>query len=185
MQAIEVTPYDTKAELYSDLAIHLKGLLMAENEWLPNLSNASALLWQYLPTINWAGFYVVCGEHLLLAPFQGKPACVTIAHGMGVCGTAWKEDEVQLVLDVHAFPGHIACDGASNSEIVLPIHSEGHVVAVLDIDSPVLERFDAEDQAGLETVVALLEAHIDWKRVRGAYDVSKSSERVLQCNIGF
>lgn len=185
MQAIEISEFETKQEMYDMLAVHLKGVISAEREWLPNLCNASALLWQYLPTINWAGFYVVCGEYLLLGPFQGKPACVTILKGNGVCGTAWAEDAVQLVPNVHEFPGHIACDGASNSEIVLPIRSGGHVVAVLDIDSPALERFDEEDQVGLERIVAILEEHIDWSRVQAAYDVAGNADRKMQCNIGF
>ena len=124
---------------------------------IANLSNASALLWQHLPDINWAGFYVMEEGALVLGPFQGKPACIRIPVGRGVCGTAVAEDAVQLVPDVHLFPGHIACDGASNSEIVLPIHKDGQVWGVLDIDSPNLARFTAEDQTGLEAVVKILE----------------------------
>ena len=115
-----------------------------------NLANASALLWQELPDINWAGFYKMTDGALVLGPFQGKPACIRIPVGKGVCGTAVAQDRTQLVADVHEFPGHIACDSASNSEIVIPIHSNGHVVGVLDIDSPVYSRFSPEDQAGLE-----------------------------------
>lgn len=185
MQAIDVPVYDNKKDLYEALQLHLGGVIQSELEWLPNLANVSALLWQYLPEINWSGFYVVCGEYLLLGPFQGKPACVTILKGNGVCGTAWKTDQVQLIPNVHDFPGHIACDGASNSEIVLPIHFNGQVVAVLDIDSPILERFDTEDQRGLEGVVSLLEEHIDWSRVQAAYDPELNKTRSLQCNIGF
>ena len=122
-----------------------------------NLANASALLWQYMADINWVGFYKMTEEILVLGPFQGKPACVRIPVGKGVCGTAVAEDRVQLVYDVHDFPGHIACDSASNSEIVLPIHVDGKVWGVLDIDSPFVGRFTEEDQAGLEKIVAVLE----------------------------
>ena len=122
-----------------------------------NLANASALLWQYMQDINWVGFYKMTEEILVLGPFQGKPACVRIPVGKGVCGTAVAEDRVQLVYDVHDFPGHIACDSASNSEIVLPIHVDGKVGGVLDIDSPFVGRFTEEDRAGLEKIVAVLE----------------------------
>lgn len=122
-----------------------------------NLANASALLWQYLPEINWVGFYKMTDGLLVLGPFQGKTACVKIQVGKGVCGTAVAEDKVQLVYDVHDFPGHIACDSASNSEIVLPIHVNGEVWGVLDIDSPYVGRFTAEDQKGLEKIVSILE----------------------------
>ena len=127
-----------------------------ENE-ISNLSNASALLWQELADINWAGFYKMEGGILVLYPFQGKPACTKIAVGKGVCGTAVAEDRTQLVPDVHQFPGHIACDCASNSEIVVPIHVNGEIWGVLDIDSPNLGRFDEEDQKGLENFVKILE----------------------------
>lgn len=122
-----------------------------------NLANASALLWQFLPEINWAGFYKMEGGKLILGPFQGKPACIVIPVGKGVCGTAVAEDKTQLVADVHTFPGHIACDGASNSEIVIPIHVQGAIWGVLDIDSPVFDRFSQEDRAGLEAFVRILE----------------------------
>lgn len=122
-----------------------------------NLANASALLWQELPDINWAGFYKMEDGALVLGPFQGKPACIRIPVGQGVCGTAVAEDRVQLVRDVHRFPGHIACDCASNSEIVVPIHKNGTVWGVLDIDSPTVGRFTEEDRAGLEQVVSVLE----------------------------
>ncbi len=122
-----------------------------------NLANASALLWQYMEDINWVGFYKMTDGILVLGPFQGKPACVKINVGKGVCGTAVAEDKVQLVYDVHDFPGHIACDSASNSEIVLPIHVNGEVWGVLDIDSPFVGRFTEEDRAGLEKIVAVLE----------------------------
>lgn len=162
MKPIESVEFKTKDQLYKFMNIKLTGLIGDETDWLANLSNASALFWLLIKDINWVGFYLVKQDELVLGPFQGKPACVRIAHGKGVCGTAWAEDSVQLVANVHDFPGHIACDGASNSEIVLPIHSDGKVVAVLDIDSPHLNRFDEEDKAGLLKVVALLEKYVDW-----------------------
>ena len=124
---------------------------------IANLSNASALLWAALPDINWVGFYKMMDGQLVLYPFQGKTACVRIPVGKGVCGTAVAEDATQLVPDVHEFPGHIACDSASNSEIVIPIHAGGEIWGVLDIDSPYLNRFTAEDQVGLERFVQILE----------------------------
>lgn len=122
-----------------------------------NLANASALLWQALPDINWLGFYRLESGKLILGPFQGKPACVEIQMGRGVCGTAASENQALLVPDVHAFPGHIACDRASRSEIVLPIHKNGMIYGVLDIDSPIVGRFDREDQEGLEKIISILE----------------------------
>ena len=122
-----------------------------------NLANASALLWQTLEGINWAGFYKMVDGKLVLGPFQGKTACIVIPVGRGVCGTAVAEDKTQLVYDVHQFPGHIACDCASNSEIVVPIHVNGEIWGVLDIDSPSIGRFTEEDKAGLEEFVKVLE----------------------------
>ena len=131
-------------------------------DFIPVMANVSALLFYTLPDINWAGFYLVKEDSLLLGPFQGKVACVRIAKGRGVCGTAWAEDAVQLVPDVHAFPGHIACDSASRSEIVVPIHHQGKVVAVLDIDSPLPDRFGEEDKVGLAALAEMLEDIIRW-----------------------
>lgn len=135
--------------------------LVALTEGIPyetaNLANASALLWQEMPDINWVGFYKMEDGALVLGPFQGKPACIRIRVGRGVCGTAVAEDRVQLVPDVHAFPGHIACDCASNSEIVLPLHKNGQIWGVLDIDSPIVGRFTEEDRDGLERIAAVLE----------------------------
>lgn len=122
------------------------------------LSNAAALIWDTLEDINWAGFYLMKDGRLLLGPFQGKPACTVIEVGKGVCGTAVAEDKTQLVKNVHEFPGHIACDSASNSEIVVPVHAEGSVYGVLDIDSPLLGRFSEEDRDGLEAFVRVLES---------------------------
>lgn len=124
---------------------------------IANLANASALLWQALGDINWAGFYLLEEDTLVLGPFQGKPACIEIPVGKGVCGTAVAENAIQLVMDVHQFPGHIACDSASNSEIVIPIYKGGSIFGVLDIDSPLLGRFTLQDQAGLEAFVRALE----------------------------
>lgn len=138
--------------------------LLALTEDVPyetaNLANVSALLWQALPDINWAGFYKMEDGCLILGPFQGKPACIRIPLGRGVCGTAAAEDRVQLVPNVHDFPGHIACDSASNSEIVVPLHKDGKIWGVLDIDSPTVGRFTAEDRAGLELVAAALEERL-------------------------
>ena len=125
------------------------------------LSNAAALLWDSLEDINWAGFYLVRGGRLELGPFQGKPACTIIEIGKGVCGTAVAQDRTQLVKNVHEFPGHIACDSASNSEIVVPIHAGGNIYGVLDIDSPILARFDEEDKTGLEEFVRILESILE------------------------
>ena len=145
---------------YQLLTQELTALVDGVPYLIANLSNASALLWQHLPDINWAGFYVMEEGALVLGPFQGKPACIRIPVGRGVCGTAVAEDAVQLVPDVHLFPGHIACDCASNSEIVVPIRKNGQIIGVLDIDSPIKNRFTQEDKAGLEEFVKILESVI-------------------------
>ena len=145
---------------YSLVAQQLSALIAGIPYEVANLANASALLWQEMPDINWVGFYKMENGKLVLGPFQGKPACIEIPVGRGVCGTAVAEDAVQLVYDVHQFPGHIACDCASNSEIVVPIRKDGQVVGVLDIDSPKLARFTEEDQAGLEEFVRILEKNV-------------------------
>ena len=142
---------------YTALAAQLQVLTEGIPYEIANLSNASALLWETLPDINWAGFYKMEDGALVLYPFQGKPACIRIPVGRGVCGTAVAEDNVQLVYDVHQFPGHIACDSASNSEIVLPIHVNGEIWGVLDIDSPSIGRFTEEDRDGLQKFVDVLE----------------------------
>lgn len=142
---------------YALLCSQLRALTEDVPYEIANLSNASALLWEALPDINWAGFYKMEDGALVLHPFQGKPACIRIPVGKGVCGTTVAENRTQLVPDVHQFPGHIACDGASNSEIVVPIHVNGEVWGVLDIDSPVFDRFSRADQAGLEEFVKILE----------------------------
>ena len=147
---------------YKLLTEQLQALLAQETYFVPALSNASALLWEELENINWAGFYIVRGGQLVLGPFQGKVACIHIQKGKGVCGTAWEKDETQLVPDVHEFPGHIACDSASNSEIVVPIHKDGEVVAVLDIDSPLFNRFSKEDAVGLSDFSSVLSNSLTW-----------------------
>ena len=142
---------------YTSLCAQLSALTDGIPYETANLSNASALLWQMLPDLNWAGFYKMMDGKLVLGPFQGKPACILIPVGRGVCGTAVAEDRTQRISDVHQFPGHIACDCASNSEIVIPIHVRGEIWGVLDIDSPLFDRFTEEDQAGLEQFVHALE----------------------------
>ena len=142
---------------YESLAAQLAALTDGIAYEIANLSNASALLWETLPDINWAGFYKMVDGALVLYPFQGKPACIRIPVGRGVCGTAVAEDRTQLVYDVHQFPGHIACDCASNSEIVVPIHVRGEIWGVLDIDSPSIGSFTEEDRIGLEKFVTVLE----------------------------
>ena len=142
---------------YKVLNSQLKALTEGIPYKIANLANASALLWQYLADINWAGFYLMEDGALVLGPFQGKTACIRIPVGKGVCGTAVQENATQLVPDVHLFPGHIACDCASNAEIVVPIRKDGQVVGVLDIDSPTKNRFTEADREGLETFVKILE----------------------------
>ena len=147
---------------YGILIAQLEALAESSRNFVPLLSNASALIYQNMKDLNWAGFYIVRDDALLLGPFQGKVACVNIEKGKGVCGTSFEKNETQLVKNVHEFPGHIACDSASNSEIVVPIRENGKVVAVLDIDSPLLNRFDEDDKKGLEAFVRKLEELIEW-----------------------
>ena len=142
---------------YQMLNAQLSVLVGGVPHQIANLANAAALLYHTLDGLNWAGFYLLEGGTLILGPFQGKPACIEIPVGRGVCGTAVAEDKTQLVRDVHQFPGHIACDSASNSEIVVPIHADGKVVGVLDLDSPRIGRFTEEDKAGLEEFARILE----------------------------
>ena len=142
---------------YQALCVQLSALTEGIPYKIANLANASALLWQHLEKINWAGFYLMEDGKLVLGPFQGKTACIMIPVGKGVCGTAVAENATQLVVDVHQFPGHIACDSASNSEIVVPIHVRGEIVGVLDIDSPEFGRFTEDDREGLEQFVHILE----------------------------
>ena len=150
----------TKSDLYRDLASALDALTADEPDAIANMANVSALLMQYLPDLNWAGFYRNVGGELVLGPFQGKAACIRIPFGKGVCGAAASTRETQLVEDVHAFPGHIACDAASRSELVVPIVHQGELLGVLDLDSPEPARFDSSDAAGCEALVAILAPRI-------------------------
>ncbi len=146
---------------YDDLALQLEGLVREVPHPVANMANASALIYDNLPILNWAGFYLIEGEKLVLGPFQGKPACIEIPLGSGVCGTAAAENRTIVVADVHTFPGHIACDCASNSEIVVPLRAaDGSVFGVLDIDSPVLNRFAERDRAGIEHFARIIEKEI-------------------------
>ena len=136
------------AEMYRDLALALEGLVAGEPDGIANMANAAALIWEALPDLNWAGFYRNVGGELVLGPFQGRPACIRIPFGTGVCGAAATTRQVQRIEDVHAFPGHIACDAASASELVVPILRDGALLAVLDLDSPTRGRFTEEDEQG-------------------------------------
>ena len=153
----------SKPALYGALSKSLESLLEGETDALANLANASGLLADALERINWCGFYLLRGEELVLGPFQGKPACVRIALGKGVCGTAALRRETLVVPDVNAFPGHIACDAASRSEIVIPILQDGRLRGVLDVDSPETHRFDDEDRKGLEELVRILTPRVRWE----------------------
>lgn len=145
---------------YGIMTKQLEALSEGVDWYITNLSNASALIWESLEDINWAGFYIMRDGKLQLGPFQGKTACTVIEVGKGVCGAAVLEDKTQLVYDVHQFPGHIACDSASNSEIVVPLHRNGEVWGVLDIDSPLIGRFDDADKTGLEALARVIETLI-------------------------
>ena len=156
MQETALIPAENKQEFYAELAATLRAMLTGERDWLANLANTSALIFQMLPGLNWAGFYLMRGEGLVVGPFQGNPACVRISVGRGVCGTAVAERRSLVVPDVHAFPGHIACDSASKSELVVPLVQGNKVLGVLDLDSPSPERFDEDDRVGCEQLVATL-----------------------------
>ena len=152
-----------KQSNYKMMCKQIRSLAEISDYYMPVLANASAILYEGMDDLNWVGFYLVEDDHLILGPFQGKFACVRIEKGKGVCGTALEKDETQVVADVHQFPGHIACDSASNSEIVIPLHSQGKVVAVMDIDSPVFDRFSKEDENGLSEFAQALEEIIHWE----------------------
>lgn len=164
MHEIAIDETLPKPELYRQLCEAADALTAGERDPIANMANIAALMWQYLPRINWAGFYrvdpAVDKGELVLGPFAGKPACIRIPFGQGVCGTAAARGKTQLVEDIHAFPGHIACDAASNSEVVVPIFRDGTVIAVIDIDSPETGRFDAEDAAGVEALAARIATRI-------------------------
>lgn len=149
-----------KPEAYRQLIDAAEALTGGEPDSVANMANVAALLWEFLPDLNWAGFYRMVDDELVLGPFVGRPACIRIPLGKGVCGTAAANGETQLVEDVHAFPGHIACDSASNSELVVPVIREGAVIAVIDLDSPSPARFDAEDRSGIEALARLLSSRI-------------------------
>jgi len=151
---------DSKPALYRDLLAAADALTAGEADGIANMANLSALLWQYLPALNWAGFYRAVAGELVLGPFQGKAACIRIPFGKGVCGTAAARGETQRVEDVHLFPGHIACDAASRSELVVPVWRNGAVAAVIDLDSPEPARFDPDDAAGIEALAALIGSRI-------------------------
>ncbi|MEQ1754554.1 MAG: GAF domain-containing protein [Micropepsaceae bacterium] len=153
----------SQTELYDELLRQTRGILEGERDLIANSANLSALIWQLVPDLNWAGFYFVKGRELVLGPFQGKPACVRIAIGKGVCGAAVSRRETVLVRDVHAFPGHIACDAASNSELVVPLIQNDKVFGVLDLDSPLVGRFDQSDQSGVERVVSTFVSMTDFQ----------------------
>ena len=145
---------------YAEMNKALESLIRGVPHRIANLANASALLWQYMDGLNWAGFYLLEGETLVLGPFQGKPACIEIPIGKGVCGTAVARNETMLIPNVHDFPGHIACDCASNAEIVIPLRKNGTIIGVLDIDSPLLDRFSTQDRVGLEEFAGILEKNL-------------------------
>ena len=149
-----------KPELYRQLRDAAAALTEGESDVVANMANVAALVWEYVPGLNWAGFYRMVDGELVLGPFAGRPACIRIPLGRGVCGAAAASGETQIVEDVHAFPGHIACDAASRSELVVPVLRAGHVIAVIDLDSPDLARFDTEDAAGFEALAALLSQRI-------------------------
>ena len=151
---------------YTLLVEQAASMVETEPHYVAALSNISALIYDSLDRLNWAGFYLMDKGSLLVGPFQGRPACIRIEIGKGVCGTAVKEDKIQRVADVHTFPGHIACDAASHSEIVLPIRSRGRIVGVLDIDSPEPERFSEEDEKGLAQLADLIGARVDFAGLR-------------------
>ena len=149
-----------KPEAYRQLVDAAEALTAGEPDGVANMANMAALLWDFLPDLNWAGFYRVVEDELVLGPFMGRPACIRIPMGQGVCGTAAKDAATQLVEDVHAFPGHIACDAVTNSELVVPVVRDGTVIAVIDLDSPAKARFDAEDVAGIEALAAAIAKRI-------------------------
>ncbi len=151
---------ETKADLYRDLLSALDALTKGEPDPIANMANAAALIWEYLPDLNWAGFYRMLEGELVLGPFQGKAACIRIPLGKGVCGVAAASRKMQLVEDVHVFPGHIACDAASRSELVVPLIVADRLIAVLDLDSPTPARFDQEDATGCEALANLLSQRI-------------------------
>ena len=175
MQVAEsIQPGQTKYALYQDICEQLQELIGSESNFIANAANTAALLFQSLRDVNWVGFYIAEGQELVLGPFQGKPACVRIPFGKGVCGTAAEDCKTLIVPDVNKFPGHIACDVASQSEIVVPLLNWGRVLGVLDIDSASLNRFDEEDEEGLESVVSVF---LSSQSTNDLPDLSESAAR--------
>jgi GAF domain-containing protein len=160
MHAFALDPSLSPEIFYAELVAAADALTQGERDGIANMANLAALIWDLVPDLNWAGFYRRIGDELVLGPFCGKPACIRIPVGRGVCGTAAATGTTQLVPDVHAFPGHIACDAASRSELVVPLIRSNQTIAVLDLDSPVLARFNAEDQAGFEKLAAMAATRI-------------------------
>lgn len=160
MYAFDIATDVPKTELYAELLKAADALTAGEPDGIANMANIAALVWQFVPNLNWAGFYRKVGGELVLGPFQGKSACIRIPLDKGVCGAAARTETTQLVEDVHSFPGHIACDADSRSELVVPVKRGGAVIAVIDLDSPVPSRFDADDAAGIEALADLLSARI-------------------------
>ena len=160
MHDFSADPAQPKPEFYRELVAFADALTAGESDGVANMANVAALIWQLVPELNWAGFYRMAGQELVLGPFCGKPACIRISIGHGVCGTAAASGESQLVADVHAFPGHIACDAASRSELVVPVRQGNQVIAVIDLDAPRPGRFDDEDRAGIEALAELLGGRI-------------------------
>jgi GAF domain-containing protein len=156
MYTFEIDTTAPKSEVYAEMVRSADALTSGEPDAVANMANIAALLWEYLPDVNWTGFYRVVDSELVLGPFQGKAACIRIPFGKGVCGTAAQSGETQLVEDVHAFPGHIACDANSASELVVPVKRNGTVIAVIDLDSPTLNRFDTEDAKGVELLAQMI-----------------------------
>lgn len=160
MYDLSVDPAQPKAEFYRELVSAADALTAGESDGIANMANVAALVWQLMPELNWAGFYRTIGDELVLGPFCGKPACIRIPWGQGVCGTAAAKGESQLVADVLSFPGHIACDADSRSELVVPIERNGAVIAVIDLDAPRAGRFDEADRAGVEALARVLAQRI-------------------------
>jgi GAF domain-containing protein len=160
MYAFEPDPAQPKAELYRELTAAAEAICASESDAVANMANLAALIWQFVPRLNWAGFYRMVDGELVLGPFQGKAACIRIPLGKGVCGAAAQTGQIQLVSDVHAFPGHIACDADSQSELVVPVLRGGQVIAVIDLDSPEMARFDAEDAKGIELLALAINRFI-------------------------
>jgi GAF domain-containing protein len=160
MYTFDIDTSAPKSEVYAEMVRSADAMTSGEPDAIANMANIAALLWAFLPDVNWTGFYRVVDGELVLGPFQGKAACIRIPFGRGVCGTAAQSGETQLVADVHAFPGHIACDAESASELVVPVKHNGTVVAVIDLDSPTLNRFDAEDAKGVELLAQMISDRI-------------------------